>query len=119
MYRKTLLESEMSTELENSDINDRISKDEIVKAVNSLKLKKAMGFDKIPNEILKMPGIIDIIHVFLQKCFDHNLIPSLWYKAVIKPIPKGGSYDPRVPLNYRGISLLSCMYKLYTRILNS
>ncbi len=27
--------------------------------------------------------------------------------------------DPRVPLNYRGISLLSCVYKLYSAILNN
>lgn len=26
--------------------------------------------------------------------------------------------DPRIPLNYRGVSLLSCVYKLYPSILN-
>ncbi len=35
------------------------------------------------------------------------------------PIPKLTKNDPRVPLNYRGVSLLSTVYKLFSNILNS
>ncbi len=49
--------------------------------------------------------------LFLKKLFqyyfDTGLLPSCWNKAIIKPIPKSCSKDPRVPLNYRGINLLS------------
>ena len=37
----------------------------------------------------------------------------------ILPIPKSSKKDPYVPLNYRGLSLLSCVAKLYSGILNN
>jgi hypothetical protein len=36
----------------------------------------------------------------------------------VNPIPKSSKNDPRVPLHYGGISLLSTVYKLYSSILN-
>ncbi len=56
---------------------------------------------------------------FFQLCFDSGKIPTLWTQSVIIPIPKSRLSDPHVPLNYRGISLLSCVYKLYSAILNN
>ena len=38
---------------------------------------------------------------------------------MITPITKSSPKDPLVPLNYRGISLLSCLYKIYSSLLNS
>ena len=46
-------------------------------------------------------------------------MPTAWQNALIKPIPKGAGKDPYVPLEYRGISLLSCVSKTYTSILNA
>ncbi len=34
------------------------------------------------------------------------MLPTMWLKSVINPIPKGSNKDIFVPLNYRGISLL-------------
>ena len=47
------------------------------------------------------------------------MIPACWKKAIIKPIPKGSNKDPSVPLNYRGISLTSCVAKTYSSLLNN
>lgn len=52
-------------------------------------------------------------------CFQSGLVPSEWQRGIIAPIPKCDSDDPRVPLNYRGITLASSVYKLYCSILNS
>ena len=38
--------------------------------------------------------------------------------AIIKPIPKNSLADFRIPLEYRGISLLSTVYKLFTSVIN-
>ncbi len=46
------------------------------------------------------------------------LLPSVWLKAVINPIPKGANKDPLVPLNYKGISLLSYIGKVFSGIIN-
>ena len=59
------------------------------------------------------------MHAFFQLCFDTGLIPSVWTQAVISPIPKDKTSDPRIPLNYRGLSILSCVYKIYTAVLNN
>ena len=60
-----------------------------------------------------------VLFSLFQTCFNYSIIPSIWYKSIIKPIPKSAKNDPRVPLNYRGISLMSTVYKLYSSILNS
>ena len=56
---------------------------------------------------------------FFNLCFDQSTIPNVWLKAIIFPIPKSKDCDPRLPLNYRGISLLSCISKIYSKILNN
>ncbi len=38
--------------------------------------------------------------------------------AIIKHIPKSSMIDPRFPLQYRAISLLSTVYKLFSSLLN-
>ena len=48
--------------LSNVFINDDISYNEVEKAVKSLKVNKAVGFDGIPNEVLKQGSIICILH---------------------------------------------------------
>ncbi len=46
------------------------------------------------------------------------MAPDLWAKGIINPISKDTSKDRREPLNYRGITLSSCVYKLYCSIFN-
>ncbi len=41
------------------------------------------------------------------------ILPPVWLKAVINSIPKGANKDPLIPLNYRGIRLLSCVGKVF------
>ena len=43
----------------------------------------------------------------------------MWLKSVIVPIPKSAGKDPNVPLNYRGISLTSCVSKVSSGVLNN
>ena len=50
--------------------------------------------------------------------FENGIVSSVWLRAIINPIPKGSGKDPYVPINYRGISLLSCISKCYTSIMN-
>ena len=48
---------------------------------------------------------------------ETNVFPSAWGKAMICTLYKGG--DVNLPKNYRGISLLSVIGKLFTYILNA
>ena len=45
-------------------------------------------------------------------------VKSHQIKVVICPIPKGSDKNPYLPLSYRGISLLSCIGKIYSGILS-
>ena len=100
-------------------LNEEINEEEVQKAIDVLKVGKASGFDGLTNEILKCPLFKELLFVLFKFCFENGIIPSMWYKAIISPIPKSLKNDPRVSSNYRGISLLSTTYKLYTSILNS
>ena len=64
--------------------------------------------------------IIEFNPNILLKVFNsvlqQNLSISDWFISIITPIHKKG---PKMdPDNYRGISLISCLYKLLTAILN-
>ena len=101
-----------------NDYNQPFVIAELDKACDHMKSGKAVGPDMIPNEVLKQDGLRRLLLEFVNMCFINNVIPSVWRKAIIAPIPKSSSKDPCVPLNYRGISLLSCIYKLYSSLLN-
>ena len=100
------------------EYNAPFTLDEIDKVRCKMKLDKAVGSDVIPNEVLKSEGIRKLLLSFVNMCYFNNVIPSVWRVSIISPIPKSSSKDPCVPLNYRGISLLSCFYKMYTSLLN-
>ena len=100
-------------------LNGDIMESEIRKALNKAKCGKAVGIDSLPNEVLKNNVSVNLLQSLFSKIFVSNMVPSTWRKALIKPIPKSSLLDPHTPLNYRGISLLSTVYKLYTSILNN
>ena len=79
---------------------------------------KAAGLDKITAEFLKTAE--NIVVPFLTKLFNHlsvhGIFPAEWSKSVIVPLFQKG--DANNPENYRGISLLSVISKVFTSILN-
>ena len=99
-------------------LNQPIGHPEIENAVKRLKPKKSPGIDGLPNEVLTDPSLLIPLWSLFNKCFDWGIIPSVWQEAIISPIQKCSTKDKFVPLNYRGISLLSNVYKLYSSILN-
>ncbi len=59
-----------------------------------------------------------MLHVLFSKCFQNCVLLSVWLKDIITPVPKSSSKDGYVPLNYSGISLLSCVGKAFSGIIN-
>ena len=95
-----------------------ISDEELDDASGVLKNGKKCGIDMISYEILKC--IRDYNSKLLLKVLNfvlrRNVTAYEWFISIIAPIHKKGSkMDPD---NYRGISLISCLYKLLTAILN-
>jgi hypothetical protein len=104
----------------NEFINNPICIEEVIKAKNKLKNNKACGPDNIINEFLKYcPDMaLEVICKFFNIILDTGIIPTSWTIGYIIPIFKNkGSKDD--PNNYRGITLLSAVGKLFTSILNN
>ncbi|XP_023814791.1 uncharacterized protein LOC111947977 [Oryzias latipes] len=116
---KKLLEDNKISLNYSDKINQDITIEEVLKVIEKTKLHKAAGVDELSNEVLKCPKLLTTLHCLFRFCFKNGFIPSIWYKSIIKPIPKSPQADPRVPLNYRGISLLSTVYKVFSSILNN
>ncbi|KAK3103953.1 hypothetical protein FSP39_023219 [Pinctada imbricata] len=104
--------------IEDECLDSSISYHEVYKAVVSLKNGTAEGVDNIPVEVLKCDNIIHVLHKLISLCFESGMIPSEWNKGIIAPIPKGVTSNPREPTTYRGITMTSCVYKVYCKILN-
>ena len=98
--------------------NTRITIAEVRKAITNAKNGKAAGIDDMQAEYLKYDCSVMFLTVLFNKCFDSGKIPTIWSKGIINPIPKSTDKDPRQPLNFRGITLISVACKIYCGILN-
>ncbi len=85
--------------VQNPKLNGPLSFNELEYMINKLKKNKSVGIDQIPNEVLKKDDVMLILFQLYVKCFDSGLVPSLWLKPIITPVPKGSTKDPFVPLN--------------------
>ena len=95
-----------------------ISEEELDDSSGVLKNGKKCGIDLISYEMLKCIRdynpqlLLKVLNFVLQ----NNVVAHDWFVSIIAPIHKKG---PKMdPDNYRGISLISCLYKLLTAILN-
>ena len=100
-----------------SILNAEITKSEIEKSILRANLGKAAGLDNIPAEILRNPVCVELLYNIIRYCFNTGTVPNDWNTGLIKPIPKFDGKDPRDPLRYGGITLISIPCKIYADIL--
>ena len=109
---------ERNPQITNNVLDCEISMGELKSALKQLKNEKSHGYDKVINEFMKYNS--DLFHVVLLKLFNKvlssGIFPKEWAIGEIVPILKKG--DINNPDNYRGITLISCMGKLFTSIIN-
>ena len=74
-------------------LNNTITLEEVRKAINHSKNGKSTGIDNIPNEILKLPKLLNPLHKLYQYCFENSVVPDCWYRSIIQQIHKRGK-DP-------------------------
>ncbi|MEW8152430.1 MAG: reverse transcriptase family protein [Candidatus Thiodiazotropha endolucinida] len=105
---------------DNEYLNASFTVAEIEKCIKNLKNSKSPGIDNILNEYIKnskavlLPFYVQLFNSIL----DTGIIPTSWVEGIIIPLykNKGNSMDPD---NYRPITLLSCLGKLFTAVLNN
>jgi hypothetical protein len=100
------------------ELDKPITESEIVDAIGHLKANKAAGIDGITGDMLKVA--LPVCLAYMVKLFNQILnsgeYPETWTSAIIVPIHKSG--DKNTPNNYRGVSLLSVLGKVFARVLN-
>ena len=103
----------------NPELNREIELAEVQAAIKALKNGKACGLDGISNEMIKY-GQHALVKPLTQ-LFNHILMsgfyPSAWALGYISPIYKSG--NPLDPSNYRGITITSCVAKVFNSVLNN
>jgi hypothetical protein len=108
--------AELSHGAEDQILGDEFTIAEVLEVIRGLPWGKAAGLDGIPNEFFKLGG--DSMAKAITKLFNWLValekLPRSWGRSLVATIYKKG--DNTDPGNYRGISLISCMGKLFTRL---
>ncbi|CAH2215861.1 jg23949, partial [Pararge aegeria aegeria] len=107
----------LSNDIEEIEKEPQVLETEVRHAIKSQKLDKAPGPDNISNELLQ--GCIDSVSPLLTRIFDKILntgeIPDQWTMSHIILIHKKGAKDDIG--NYRPISLMSNIYKIFSKVI--
>ena len=104
----------------NEIINNPFTYEEIHNLIRKLKKNKSPGIDLILNEFIKHcpENLIQVIVTLFNLVLESGIIPTDWTIGVIKPLYKNKGTIHNVN-NYRGITLLSCLGKLFTSVINA
>jgi len=104
-------ENENIEELE--DI-DKLTYEEMIEVISNMKNGKVPGIDNITVELIKNggPELLQRIFKLLMQIWDQERMPEEWGIGIICPIFKKG--DRKECSNYRGITLLNSIYKIFT-----
>jgi exonuclease III len=95
-----------------------LSESEVLDALLSLDCSKGAGPDEIPSIFLKNCAreLASPLTVLFNLSLKFGYFPSIWKFSHVIPVFKSGSKDNIE--NYRGISILSCVPKLFESIVN-
>ena len=108
-----------SNERVKGPIDYPITDEEFEAAINKLKANKSPGIDNILKEVIKIgkKAIKGHLVNLFNRILDTGKYPALWSFGLIVPIHKK---DDRAKVeNYRGITSLSALGKMFTSILNN
>lgn len=100
-----------------TEMDSEITLTELREAVFHQKNNKSPGIDSLNAELFKIS--FDIISPFLLKLYNRLFLngeyPQSWGEGIIIPIFKGGEVNEAQ--NYRGITLINILAKIYSQIL--
>ena len=100
------------------EYNSLFTIDDLIDSIKNAK-DTAAGPDEIYYQFLKHlpPVSLDLLLKIFNDIWISGEVPTCWKEALVIPIPKPGK-DNTEPLNYRPISLTSCICKTFERMVN-
>ena len=103
---------------------------EVFAAIRRMRMGTAAGPDGIPSDIIRFAGgavdtnkfdadnrFVSATALLFNFMLERHVWPEAWAEGITMPLHKGGSR--LLPSNYRGITLLSNIGKLFAGILNN
>ena len=116
-FNERFLNSEIQVMFD--ELNTVITEEEIRKAIFQLKNGRSGGPDKLLNEffIYGVNELLPYLYNLFNRILDSGYFPDSWSEGYIVPLHKKGKLDD--VNNFRGITLLSTLGKLFFRILNN
>ena len=86
--------------------------------MNRLNWGKASGFCGIHAELLKAGGYAALVSLYAVLCpaWNTGIIPTDWKRGLVVPLTKGKG-DRQDCSNYRGVTLLSVLGKVFAQII--
>ena len=111
--------SKVSDMYDGAVLDRPIEKEEIAQCIRRLKNNKTGGNDGLVGELLKYGGaaMVDLLEVLFSAVWQEEVVPSKWREGLIVNLFKKG--DTEDPGNYRGITLLSVVGKVFCKIINN
>ena len=96
-----------------------ICTEEVETIISSLPKGKAAGPDYLSNEhqIFSHPLIANILEILFNSILISGHIPSIFHQGYIIPVPKRRNSDLSNPSNFRGITLLSVISKVFEKLI--
>ena len=90
---------------------------EITKIIKSLNSKKATGPDQIPSKLIKIvrPQISNVLTGMINNAIDEEIFPDSLKRAQVTPVFKKA--DNLSKENYRPVSILPCLSKIFERVI--
>jgi len=98
-------------------MNNEFDLQELQTAINSAKMHKSPGEDKIPYEMIKhlsKPALKVLLDIY-NCAWNSGTLPGDWKHAIVVPFIKPGK-DPSKPESYRPIALTSSLCKIMERM---
>ena len=104
--------------IDDDALNRPIELEKVQQAIAQQQENKAPEPDNICPSIIKDNRVVRYLHKLFQRCFETGTVPPAWLNSIIQPIykGKGNEHDPK---NYRGITMQSCVAKVFAKIINN
>ena len=99
-------------------LDSHVTQDKMKNAIQTLKGNNICGLDGLLVEILKKQAslLCNPLCLLFNYMFDKGESPKEWAKVLTIPISKGG--DKNKPENYRRVTMLPLLEKLFETIVN-